>query len=61
MTSKRMIAVMEKGVVINMTIWKRIKKAFDRYLENLAEENKKTFGTGRMDCCNLNRDTKKQN
>lgn len=25
-----------------------------KWLEKLSEENKKSFGTGRMDCCNLN-------
>jgi hypothetical protein len=26
----------------------------NRYLEHLAEENKKTFGEGKLDCCQLN-------
>jgi hypothetical protein len=29
-----------------------------RYLERLAEENKKTFGSGKLDCCDLNKSQK---
>ena len=36
-------------------MWKRIKTAINRYLESLAKENKELYGTGRMDCCNLNK------
>lgn len=36
-------------------MFKRIKEAFNRFLEDLAKENQKSFGTGKMDCCNLNR------
>ena len=25
-----------------------------KWLKKLSEENEKSFGTGRMDCCNLN-------
>ncbi len=35
-------------------MWKRIKASISRYFENLAKENKELYGTGRMDCCNLN-------
>lgn len=38
-----------------MGLWTRIKKAFQNYLNTLAEDNKKTFGEGKLDCCNLNK------
>ena len=38
-----------------MSIEKRIKAAFNRYLERLAKENKELFGDGRPNCCKLNR------
>jgi hypothetical protein len=40
-----------------MSLFKRIKAAWNRYLENLAEENKKSFGSGKLDCCQLNKNT----
>lgn len=30
------------------------KEAFNRSLEKMAEENKRQFGTGQLDCCQLN-------
>lgn len=36
-------------------MFKKIKQAINRYLEELAKENQKSFGSGRMDCCNLNK------
>lgn len=30
-------------------------KFIQDWLDRLAVENKKTFGTGRMDCCDLNK------
>lgn len=36
-------------------MFKKIKKAVNKFLENLAKENKEIYGSGRMDCCNLNR------
>jgi hypothetical protein len=39
----------------DMSIWKRIKKSINHYLESMAEENKKSFGNGRLDCCQLNK------
>lgn len=38
---------------------KKIKKAINKYLEDLAKENKKLYGSGRMDCCDLNRTKEK--
>ena len=35
--------------------WKRIKDSFNRYLERMAEENRKEFGNGVPDCCKVNR------
>ncbi len=42
-----------------MGIWKRIKKAYNKFLLELAEENKKSFGEGKLDCCQLNKNTVK--
>lgn len=36
-------------------MFKRIKKAIDKFLEDLAKENSKQFGYGRMDCCKINK------
>ena len=36
-------------------MFKNIKKAINKFLENLAKDNKELYGSGRMDCCNLNR------
>ncbi|MGB4437867.1 MAG: LDCC motif putative metal-binding protein [Sedimentibacter sp.] len=30
-------------------------KFIKNWLDRLAKENEKTFGTGRMDCCDLNK------
>jgi hypothetical protein len=38
-----------------MGLWKRMKKAVNRFLEDLAKENKESFGEGKLDCCQLNR------
>lgn len=38
-----------------MTITKRIKGALSRYFERLGRENRALFGSGRPDCCTLNR------
>ncbi|WP_281350051.1 LDCC motif putative metal-binding protein [Alkalibaculum sporogenes] len=35
-------------------------KFIDKWLKNLAEQNKKSFGTSKLDCCELNK-TKKTN
>ncbi|WP_255351314.1 LDCC motif putative metal-binding protein [Caloranaerobacter sp. TR13] len=32
-----------------------MKKWFERLLKKIEEANKKNFGTGRMDCCELNK------
>jgi hypothetical protein len=37
-----------------MSLWKRIKQAINNYLERVSAENKEMFGSGRLDCCNLN-------
>lgn len=33
-------------------------KFIKNWLDRLAEENEKSFGTGRMDCCDLNKPKK---
>jgi hypothetical protein len=40
-------------------MFKRIKSAINKFLEDLAKENKQSFGSGRMDCCNLNKSNNK--
>jgi hypothetical protein len=38
---------------------KKIKNAINKYLEDMAKENQKTFGKGRMDCCEINKKSMK--
>ncbi|WP_165442863.1 LDCC motif putative metal-binding protein [Senegalia massiliensis] len=33
---------------------KKKKNIFQKFIEKLADTNKKDFGSGRMDCCELN-------
>jgi hypothetical protein len=33
-------------------------KFIKNWLDRLAEENEKSFGNGKLDCCNLNKSTK---
>ncbi len=37
-----------------MSLWVRIKKAWQDFLEKMAKDNEKAFGNGRLDCCQLN-------
>lgn len=32
-----------------------MKKWFEKFLKKIEEANKESFGTGRMDCCDLNK------
>lgn len=36
-------------------MFKRIKKSINKFLEELAKENQKEFGNGKIDCCDLNK------
>lgn len=38
-----------------MSAWERVKKAFSRGIEKLAESNRKEFGRTAPDCCDRNR------
>jgi hypothetical protein len=38
-----------------MRILTRVREAFNRWLEKLAASNKDQFGSGRPDCCQMNR------
>ena len=38
-----------------MAIWKKITDTLDRYLKRLSRENLEMFGSGRLDCCTLDR------
>lgn len=38
-----------------MKLWDRIKKSYQNYLARLEKENKELFGSGKPDCCTLNR------
>lgn len=40
-----------------MGLWKRMKKSYQKFLLELAEENKKSFGEGKLDCCQLNKNS----
>jgi len=39
-------------------MFKKLKKTFKKYLEDMAKENQKLYGKERMDCCNLNKSKK---
>ncbi|WP_279380753.1 LDCC motif putative metal-binding protein [Mobilitalea sibirica] len=43
-----------------MKLWTKIKKSFNNYLNHLAEENKKAFGEGKLDCCSLSKQENKK-
>lgn len=34
---------------------KSLKKKIEKLLESISEQNRKQFGTGKMDCCELNK------
>jgi len=38
-----------------MGIWARFKLRINKFLDNLAKENQELYGSGKMDCCNINR------
>lgn len=38
-----------------MKIFELIKNKWEKFLKNLAEENKKSFGNERLDCCSMNK------
>lgn len=38
-----------------------MKKWFQRLLKKIEKANKKNFGSGRMDCCDLNKDSNSSN
>ncbi len=37
-----------------MSILKRIKESFNRFLERSAKANKESYGSGVPDCCKMN-------
>jgi len=38
-----------------MSVWQKIKKSFQAYLQKMEKANKETFGGKPLDCCSLNR------
>lgn len=38
-----------------MKIFELIKNRWEKFLKNLAEENKKSFGNEKLDCCSMNK------
>ncbi|WP_311370569.1 LDCC motif putative metal-binding protein [Anaerococcus hydrogenalis] len=38
-----------------MKIFKAIKNRWNKFLKKLAEENKKSFGDQKLDCCTMNK------
>ena len=38
-----------------MSVWQKIKKSFQTYLQKIEKANKETFGAKSLDCCSLNR------
>lgn len=41
-------------------IWKRFKQRINKFINKLAQENQKMYGNGRLDCCDLNKDSSKK-
>lgn len=41
-----------------MKIFENIKNRWQRFLKNLAKENKESFGNERLDCCKMNQKSK---
>lgn len=39
-------------------MFKSIKNAINKFLQDIAKENEKIYGKERMDCCKLNRSKK---
>lgn len=39
-------------------MFKKAKLSFKRFLETIAQQNQKSFGDKRMDCCDVNKDNK---
>ncbi|MDP7420455.1 MAG: LDCC motif putative metal-binding protein [bacterium] len=39
-----------------MNLWEKIKRALNTWLSGLARENKKQFGSSRLDCCNVKKE-----
>ena len=40
-----------------MIFMKNLKQKINAWLDSLAKENEKQFGTSKPDCCNLNKKT----
>lgn len=38
-----------------MKIFESIKNRWAKFLKNLAEENKESFGNEKLDCCSMNK------
>ena len=38
-----------------MKIFESIKNRWEKFLKNLAKENKKSFGNEKLDCCSMNK------
>jgi hypothetical protein len=36
-------------------IWTKLKKKVNKGIEHLAEEQKKTYGNQKLDCCDINK------
>ena len=42
------------------SVFKRVKKGWNNFLGNLAKSNEDNFGSGKMDCCDLNKKNEKK-
>ncbi len=40
-------------------MFKKIKRAINKFLNDIAKENEKQFGKEKMDCCKLNANQKR--
>lgn len=36
-------------------MWKNLKKALKQLIDTISAQNQKSFGSQRMDCCDLNK------
>ncbi|MBG0764866.1 MAG: hypothetical protein H0S78_08260 [Tissierellales bacterium] len=41
-----------------MNIMSNIKKSYEKFLQNLTDANKKSFGNKPLECCDLNQESK---
>ncbi len=43
-----------------MNLINKFKKSYDKFIENITNANKKSFGKEPLDCCDLNQESNKE-